>query len=220
MKARRFDVDVRHFFLRHLSPWRVTTPVQATGDRQALGGGRAGNQSDHGLVIPQGFPSPVGGNEREQAVLHLVPLAGSRWEMAHRNRKPRLIGQALEFQFPKAQPIAVAAAAIGRDEQVGRLGIEPLSLVTPPPPDGRHRKSGRVMVGAHIDKPRILSQIVNAIGVGARHQRTRKIVALHPGAVPLRRHWRPGFSKSPTSSFFLVSTEITGQRRASARRTS
>ena len=49
MKARWLDVEVGHFLLCYLSPGRVTAPVQAAGGRQTLGGGRAGNQPDHGL---------------------------------------------------------------------------------------------------------------------------------------------------------------------------
>src|SRR5208282_6001790 len=179
MKARRFDVETRHLLLGNLSPWQVATSVQSAGNRQSLGGGGCGNQPYYRLVVPERFAPPVRANEREEPVLHFVPLAGSRREMAHGDRKPRLVGQALQLQFPKPQPVAVAATAIGGDQQLARLRIESLALMAPPSSNRHHRKGGRVMIGTHVDKARVLAQIVDAVGVGAWHRRTGKVVTLN-----------------------------------------
>ena len=40
-----------------------------------------GDQLNDGLVADQRFGTPVLANEREQAVLNLVPLAGAGWEV-------------------------------------------------------------------------------------------------------------------------------------------
>ena len=117
MEARRSDIDARHLFFGYLTPWLITTAIQTAGNRQSLSSGGGGNQPDYSLVVSQRFAAPVGANEREQPMLHFVPLAGSRWEMAHRYRQPGLVGQALQLQLPKPQPIPVAAAAIGGDQQ-------------------------------------------------------------------------------------------------------
>src|SRR5690349_11185686 len=107
MKARRPDVEACHLLFGNLSPWLVTPAVQAAGDRQSLGGGSSGNQSYYRLVVPERLATPVGANEREKPVLHFVPLAGSRRKMAHGDGQPRLVGQALQLQFPKPQPVAI-----------------------------------------------------------------------------------------------------------------
>ena len=110
VKARRLDVNIRHLLISDLSSRRVNTSVKPAGHGQSLGGGGARNKSHHGLVVSQRFAAPVGTDEREQAMLHLVPLAGPRGKMAHRDRKFRLVCQALQLQLPQAQPVAVAAA--------------------------------------------------------------------------------------------------------------
>ena len=54
-------------------------------------------------------------------MLDLVPFAGARREMADGDGQTRFVGQLLQFQLPEPQPRAVAAAAVGRDEQVAAL---------------------------------------------------------------------------------------------------
>src|SRR5206468_6436492 len=77
-----------------------------------------------------------------------------------------------------AQSVAIAAAAVGGVQQVGDPWIQPSSFVTPPPADRGHRETGRIMVGAHIDKAGVLAQIVNAVRVGPRYRRIGKVMAL------------------------------------------
>ena len=48
-------------------------------------------------------------------MLDLVPLAGAWRQMADGDGKFEFIGKLLKLDFPQADPIAVAAAAIGRD---------------------------------------------------------------------------------------------------------
>src|SRR3989304_7013253 len=82
MERLRGKADRLHFFARPSWARRILAPVEATGDGQPLRGGGARDQAHDRLVVPQRLATPIRGDEREQAVLHLVPLAGSRWEVA------------------------------------------------------------------------------------------------------------------------------------------
>ena len=85
MKTARFQIDAGHLFGRDFPAGQVFAAIQATSHPQSFGGGGAGDQTHDGFIIAQGFPAPVGGDKGEQAVFHLVPLAGSRRKVAHRN---------------------------------------------------------------------------------------------------------------------------------------
>ena len=60
-----------------------------------------------------------------------------------------------------------------------------------------------------LTQPRCRPEVVDAVGHGAPQFWVQEVVdaAPAPGS-PFGRHSRPPFLKSPTSSFFLVSTEI------------
>src|SRR5712692_4178529 len=181
MKRLGGNADPLHFFVRHSSPRRILAPVEATGHGQPLRGGRARDQAHDRLVVPQRLTTPIRGDEREQAVLHLVPLAGARWEVADLEGQGGGIGELLQLELPHAQAIAVAAPAIRRDQQAPRPRVQPVAFEPPPAPDRGHRKGARVVVGAHVHEPFVAGQIIHAVGIGPRHRGSRKIVALHEG---------------------------------------
>ena len=56
-------------------------------------------------------------------MLDLVPFAGSGREVAYRDLQARLVGELLQFEFPKPQAGAIAAAAVGSDEDPVRTRI-------------------------------------------------------------------------------------------------
>ena len=68
--------------------------------------------------------APVLGDVAEQGVLDQIPLAGARREVAHADAQPGLIGQALQFGFPQAEMAPIAAAAVGRDQQLSRGWVQ------------------------------------------------------------------------------------------------
>ena len=86
------QVDMGKLFIRDLASDGVFAVIQATCDLQALGCSRPSNQPHHRLVIAQRLAAPVGGNEGKQPVLHLVPFARARREMADRQCQPGLVG--------------------------------------------------------------------------------------------------------------------------------
>src|SRR5271170_6619244 len=55
------------------------------------------NEIDNHLVTDQRTPTPIHGNEREQAMFDLVPLAGPRWIMTYGHIQSRLIGPVLQL---------------------------------------------------------------------------------------------------------------------------
>src|SRR5579859_2941104 len=59
-------------------------------------GGRSGNELDDCAKTAQGFAAPVDADEGEKPVLDFIPLAGSRRQVAHRDRELKFIGQFLD----------------------------------------------------------------------------------------------------------------------------
>src|SRR5712692_6206468 len=104
MKRSAAKVDPSHLVVRDFSASGILASIQSTADRQAFGRRRLGDQLDDGFVIPQGFATPVRGDERKEAVLDLVPLTGPGRKMTDLKAKPRVISEVLQLQFPEAQP--------------------------------------------------------------------------------------------------------------------
>ena len=67
-----------------------------------------------------------------------------------------------------------------------------------------------------VDPAGVLADVVNPVRHGAALAADEEVVDPHFLRLALRDHSRPAFLKSPTSSFFLVSTEIAGSLAASA----
>ena len=82
-----------------------------------------GDQLDDDLMADQRLAAPVLGDEGEQAVLDAVPFAGAGRQMADGDRHPEFVGQHLQFALPQPHARAVAAAAIGGDQQPRGGGI-------------------------------------------------------------------------------------------------
>ena len=96
------DVEGGDFFVGYDDPFRIGVGVEFAQDFQAGLGRRRGDEVDDDLVADQGAGAPVHGDEREQAVLDLVPLACSRREMMDLNLDAEFVGEALQFELPQA----------------------------------------------------------------------------------------------------------------------
>ena len=123
MKLVGLQIDAGHLFGRDFSAERIFAAVQAASYSQPLGGRGAGDQPDDRFIVAQRFSAPVGGDEGEEAVFDFVPFAGSGGEVADGNFQTGLVGQALEFPFPKTDAIAVAASSVGGNEQACAPGV-------------------------------------------------------------------------------------------------
>ena len=124
MKLVLLQVYSLNLLVCYLAASRVFPAIQAAGHLQPFGGRRARDQIDDRLIITKRFAAPIRGDEGEQPVFYLVPLAGAGREVTDGNRKARFIRQLLQLQFPKAQPRAIAASAVCRDKQLPRLRIQ------------------------------------------------------------------------------------------------
>jgi hypothetical protein len=107
--------------------------------------------------------------------------------------------------------IAIAAAAVGIDQKALGARVAGSTEHVPPAPYARDRERGSVVADAEVDPPIIGSDVVDAVWCNLVEFRDNEV--MNPGC-PFGRSSRPPFLKSPTSSFFLVSTEITGSPAA------
>src|SRR5229473_4018276 len=113
--------------------------------------------------LTRGLPRQFCVMGRKQTVLDLVPLAGPRWEVAHRNFQSRFIREFLQLELPEAQAIAIAATGIGRNQQAGRLRVHRVAHAPPPTADALHRKRRRIMVDPHTDPRFVLRHVIDPV---------------------------------------------------------
>src|SRR5712692_1720548 len=106
----------------------------------------------------------------------LVPLAGSRWVVAHRDRHADFIAESLEMNFPCPLPTAVPATTVGADQKPLRFTIVPPAIHTPPPSDALDCEFGGFMGDSHIDHCPVPHDVVSAIGNGFAFRLTRKVI--------------------------------------------
>jgi hypothetical protein len=116
-------------------------------------------------------------------MFYFVPFAGSGRKVANADDQSRLIRKLLHLYFPQAQPITIATAAIGRDDELSGFGIEPPAFATPPPANGGHGKSPGVMICSYVYKTGVPAQVINPVGIGAWNRGIGKIMAV-------RQLWR------------------------------
>ena len=90
-----------------------------------------------------------------------------------------MIGKFLQLHFPQAQTPAIASSGIGGDQEFLGVGIESFPCMAPPAPNRGHGKGARVMISPDIDEPGVAPDIVNAVGIGARHVRLRKVMSAY-----------------------------------------
>ena len=90
--------------------------------------------------------------------------------MAHGDFQAGGVAQLLQGDFPQAGATAITATAIGRHEDLLRLGIHPLPHPLPPLLQGGHGKVRRIMIHTDADPATVLRQVIvlqrNFIPVG------------------------------------------------------
>jgi hypothetical protein len=85
MKVSALEIDLRQLLVRHHDARGTSLRIQHARDVEAGLGGRGSDQVDNHHMADERFAAPVLANEREQAMLDLVPLAGARrqiWRMS------------------------------------------------------------------------------------------------------------------------------------------
>src|SRR5262245_33890038 len=147
------EVDTLHLLVGDPPARGVFSTVQPTEDLQAPRRGRPGDQVDDRRVVAQRLAPPIGRDEREEAMFDLVPLAGARREMTHRQRPSRLISKLLQLPFPQSQARAVAAPRIRGDEDRPSPAVQTPAFGPPPPLNGRDSKGPGVMIRPDVHIP-------------------------------------------------------------------
>ena len=123
MKRIALDGKSSVLFARDFDPLRVDVFINAGPDAQSVSRGCAANQIDDDLPANQGTAAPIGSDVAEHAMLDLVPLTGTGRKVTHVDRELYLVGQFLQFALPQPYPVAIAAAAVRRDQQTPRTRI-------------------------------------------------------------------------------------------------
>jgi hypothetical protein len=103
------------------------------------------DQLDYRLHCHQWLAAPVLGDERKEPMFNLVPFAGARREMTHSQCQVHLVGQLLQGGLPQLGATAVAATAVGRDQQFGGPRKSRGAHLDPPATDGGGGGLGGVM---------------------------------------------------------------------------
>ena len=112
-------------------------------------------------------------------MLHLIPLAGAGREVADRDGEPSLIGKFLQLELPQPQPVAIAAPAVSCDEDALGLRIDATAFRPPPAADRGDGEGAGIVIGADVDEAGIAPNVVDAVRVDTRDQRTGQVVALN-----------------------------------------
>ena len=130
-------------------------------------GGSCADQLHDDLVADQRLAAPALSDEGEQPRIasRSVPLARARGQMRHGDRHSDLIGQLLPIlPLPQADPDAIAATAIGGDQQPLCPRIAELAEFVPPASDAFDGEGGGVVIEADADPSFIGGDIVDAVG--------------------------------------------------------
>jgi hypothetical protein len=200
--------------IRDLDPRLISPGIEPCFHFEPASGPRRAHQMDHAGVVPERLPFPRQTDKREESRLDPVPLAGSGRIMTHRDRNSDLVRQLPQIRPPGTTTTSMAATPLGTNQQTpgGTLALAPVQ--PPPPPDTLHRKVRRVVADPHVHQRPIRHDIVDPIGDGLALGSGRPIMYVDLVGFPRGRNVRPPFLKASTSSFFFVSTEITGSPRA------
>ena len=126
-------------------------------------------------------------------------------------RRLQVVGQPLQFHLPHARSIAVAAARIGGDQERRRPADRP-AVPSSSTTGGSRRRRTRACRGRGPRSPTLRCAPCRRRRTGSlcRSRRPGKSCTRTASGVPVGCHSCPAFLKSPTNSFFFVSTEITG----------
>src|SRR4051812_39463949 len=129
--------------------------------------------------------TPVHRDVREQPVLDLIPLARARREVADGDLQARLVSKRLKFYLPEPDPVPIAPAPVGADQQATGLRIDLLPHPGPPLADALDGEAGRVVVDADVDPAQVPPEVVDAVGDRLADARVREVVDPYLLRVPL-----------------------------------
>src|SRR6516162_3830840 len=197
------DVKGRHLGVGDDNAFGVLASVELAAHGEAGFGGGGRDQLDNHAITDEGLGTPVLADEGEQPVLDFVPLAGAGRQVADRDVETELVCQLLQFAFPQADPRAVAAAAVGGDQQSSGVGVARPPDLAPPLADAVDREGGGVVVDADAHPPSIRGQIIDPIGHRATEFFDQKVVDPNLLRIALGAIFAAVVAKVPDQFLFL-----------------
>ena len=96
MKLGQLEIESAEFGVGNLQADRIDASIQFGADLQSCLCRRVRDQIDDDVVTHQWSATPILSDVAEHAMLDLVPLAGSRREMAYPNRNAQVHSQVLD----------------------------------------------------------------------------------------------------------------------------
>jgi len=151
------------------------------------GAGVADEVEDFGVTVKR-LGGPVFGDFGEQAVLDGIPFGSAGGVMSNGYGEPKVVAElVLKFGFPSAGTAIIAAAGIGKDEQLAVAMVAIGAVALPPAGDGVRGEGGGVMRDTHKDGTSIGKQVIDTVrdrdadGIGTEIV----IINFHGCAIPL-----------------------------------
>src|SRR5450759_2819555 len=123
--------------------------VQLCAYFQSLIGLGVGNQIDYHLMAPEWLAAPVLADKGEEPMLDLVPFAGARRKVAHRDLETGFVGELLYLHFPQTESCSVTTTRVRRNQQLTGFGISFPTHPAPPTADALDREGCRIMINAN-----------------------------------------------------------------------
>src|ERR1700752_584820 len=197
------DVDGGHLGIRYDNAAGILAGVELAAHGEAGFGGGGRDQLDDDAISDEWFGAPVLADEGEEAVLDLVPLAGAGRQVANYDVEAEFVGQLLQFAFPQPYPRAVAAAAIGGDQQSAGVGVTRPADGLPPLADAVHREGGRVVVNADTHPSAIGGQVIDPVRHRAAELLDQEIMDPDLFRVALGAIFAPVVAEIPDQFLFL-----------------
>ena len=111
----------------------------------------------------QRYALPVARDVAEQTMFDLVPLAGSGRIVAQLDLQTCFICELLQGPSPESSSRAVAAPAVGRNQQSLGCRVSLLPHPLPPPINRRNGKLGRIVTDTDRNARFVQSNVVNAV---------------------------------------------------------
>ncbi len=154
LQAKRLDL-----FGRWFCAGRIVAAVEVSAYRQAgLSSGRS-NEVEDLLVTVEWLAGPVVGDLGKETVLNGVPFGSTSRVVGNSESQTERIGQLrLEFGFPGAATIAIAAAGVAQNEELPGTWIADRSLLAPPIRDGVGAKADVSCETPTMTDPRLASR--------------------------------------------------------------
>ncbi len=151
------------------------------------GAGIADEVEDLGITVER-LGDPVFGDFGKEAVLDGIPFGSAGGIVSNGHSEPKAVAElGLKFGFPGAGTATVAAAGIGKDEQLPAAAVAVSAVALPPAGDGVGGKGCRVMRDAYEDRASVGEQVIDTVGDRDADGIGTEIVIIdaHGRAVPL-----------------------------------